>query len=96
MNKKKLKKIIEKFPYWVGSYNSLVAHTFFFIGIFVLSAFGVSFSNILLILTTVVSLEAIYLAIIIQMTVNRHSEHLEDIADDIDDIQEDVEDLTEE
>ena len=52
--------------------------------------FGVSSADILLLLTTIVSLEAIYLAIFIQMTVNRHSEELEEVSEDIEEIQEDV------
>lgn len=45
----------------------------------------------MLILTTAVSLEAIYLAIFIQMTVNRTSESLEEVEEDIEDLQEDIE-----
>src|SRR5688572_26639802 len=52
---------------YIGSPASLVVHTLFFIGIFLLSIFGVEFEQILLILTTLVSLEAIYLAIFIQI-----------------------------
>ena len=40
-------------------------------------------------------MEAIYLAIFIQMTVNRNTESIEDIEEDIEDIQEDVEELSE-
>jgi len=54
---------------------------------------GISASDILLILTTIVSLEAIYLAIFIQMTVNKHSEELEEVSEDIGEIQEDVEEI---
>ena len=43
---------------------------------------------------TIVSLEAIYLAILIQYTVNRHSETLEEVAEDIEDVAEDVEEVT--
>jgi cell division protein FtsL len=55
----------------------------------------VTIDKILLILTTAVSLEAIYLAIFIQMTVNRNTQSIEDIEEDIEDIQEDVEELSE-
>jgi chromosome segregation ATPase len=54
-----------------------------------------SLDHILLILTTAVSLEAIYLAIFIQMTVNRHSQSLADVEEDIEDLGEEVEDLGE-
>lgn len=64
---------------------------------------GISSEDVLLILTTVVSLEAIYLSIFIQMTVNQHaaeleevSEDIEEIQKDVDEIQEDVEDIQEE
>ena len=68
-------------------------HTIFFIAIFCLRFLGISASDILLILTTIVSLEAIYLAIFIQMTVNKHSEELEEVSEDIGEIQEDVEEI---
>ena len=45
----------------------------------------------LLVLTTVVSLEAIYLAIFIQMSVNKSHEHIEDLKEDVTEIQEDIE-----
>ncbi len=87
----------------LGSGASLILHTLFFIGIFSLLFFGISLEKILLILTTAVSLEAIYLALFIQMSVNRQtaelravSEEVEEISHDIDEIQEDVEDLAEE
>ncbi len=74
---------------------SIVLHTIFFIGIFTLRFFGFSSSDVLLILTTLVSLEAIYLSIFIQMTVNRHAEELEEVAEDIDEIQHDVDEIQE-
>jgi len=80
---------------WVGTPYSLVVHTILFIGIFGLKWFGFGIDQILLILTTALSLEAIYLSILIQMTVNRNTQSLEAVEDDIEDIQEDVEDLEE-
>ena len=56
---------------------------------------GFSSSDILLILTTIVSLEAIYLSIFIQMTVNRHAQELEEVSEDIEEIQENVEEIQE-
>lgn len=79
----------------LGSSTSLLIHTFLFIGIFSLRWFGSSVEQILLILTTIVSLEAIYMSIFIQMTVNRHSEGLIAVQEDIEDIQEDVEEISE-
>lgn len=88
--RKKFEDFSTKITKWVGSPQSIVVHTIFFILMFCLRFFGVSSSDVLLILTTVVSLEAIYLSIFIQMTVNKHSEELEEVSEDIDEIQEDV------
>lgn len=49
----------------------------------------------LLALTTIVSLEAIYLAIFIQMTVNRQAIELAEVSEDVEDIQEDIEEIQE-
>lgn len=83
-----LEKISFKLTDWVGTPVSLVIHTLFFAGIFALRKFGLTTDYLLLILTTVVSLEAIYLSIFIQMTVNRNTESLEEVEEDIEDIQE--------
>lgn len=83
-----LEKISIKLTDWVGTPLSLIVHTFFFVGIFALKIFGVTTDYLLLILTTAVSLEAIYLSIFIQMTVNRATESLEEVEEDIEDIQE--------
>ena len=85
----------QKLTHWIGTPQSIIFHTSFFIGIFVLILFGVGIDKVLLILTTAVSLEAIYLSIFIQMTVNRTTQSLAGVEKDIDDIQEDVEDLGE-
>ncbi len=83
----------KKLTKWIGSPQSIIVHTIFFIGIFCLRFFDVAAGDILLILTTLVSLEAIYLSIFIQMTVNKHSEDLEEVSDDIEEIQEDVDEI---
>lgn len=81
---------------WVGSPASLILHTLVFGGFFLLVVFGLlELETMLLILTTVVSLEAIYLAIFIQMTVNMNTESLREVEEDIDEIQEDVEEINE-
>lgn len=81
---------------WVGSPASVVVHTLAFIASF----WGVfmgwfPFEEMLLILTTIVSLEAIYLSIFIQMTINYTTQEIEDISEDIEEIQEDVGELQE-
>lgn len=89
----RLESLSYKFTSWVGTPLSVIVHTILFIGIFALGAVGFDTNTILLILTTAVSLEAIYLAIFIQMTVNRSVEHIESVEENVEDIQEDVEGL---
>ena len=80
----------------IGSIPSLIAHSLAFILAFLLPIFGwLSFDKMLLVLTTVLSLEAIYLAIFIQMSVNRSNENIEDLKEDVGEIQEDIEDIQE-
>lgn len=79
----------------VGSPASLLVHTVLFAGAFTLPFFGVDFDRVLLVLTTIVSLEAIYLALFIQMTVNRNTASLAVVEEEIDEIQEDVAEITE-
>jgi len=57
--------------------------------------FGVPFGTVLLFLTTIVSLEAIYLSIFIQMSVNKATKDIEYIQEDVEDIQEDVDEIQE-
>ena len=94
MNAKHINMTSSRFITWIGSTHSLIIHTFLFAGIFVLYFFGVPTEEILLILTTAVSLEAIYLSIFIQISINRNSANLEKVEKDIDEIQEDVEDIS--
>jgi uncharacterized protein YoxC len=87
---------IERAIVWVGSSASLVLHTIVFIVFFAVSIMGlVGWNLMLLILTTVVSLEAIYLAIFIQFSVNRQSASLKGVEEDVETIQENVEELGE-
>lgn len=82
---------------WVGSPSSILAHTVFFAVCFVAAYIGlIPFDRMLLVLTTVVSLEAIYLAIFIQISINSANEAIQEIEKDVDEIQEDVEEMTEE
>ena len=86
---------VEKVTSWVGSVSSLVIHTVVFASSFLLAVSGlVPWSFMLLVLTTVLSLEAIYLAIFIQMTVNRQALELAEVSEDVGDIQEDIQEIT--
>jgi methyl-accepting chemotaxis protein len=85
---------VEKIITGVGSVTSLAVHTVLFLLSFLLSVIGiVSFDRMLLVLTTVLSLEAIYLAIFIQMTVNRQGRELAEVSEGVEDLQEDIEEI---
>jgi peptidoglycan hydrolase CwlO-like protein len=86
----------------IGSIWSVIIHTLLFVSAFILILFGVDLERVLLVLTTIVSLEAIYLSIFIQMSVNHQSKALasvekeiDEIAEDVEEIQEDVEEIAE-
>lgn len=93
--KNNLESIAVKITEGVGSIWSVVAHTFIFLFFIILIILGYNADKVMLVLTTIVSLEAIYLSLFIQMTVNKHTEDIAEIAEDVDDIQEDIEDIQE-
>lgn len=81
---------------WIGSMASILVHTFVFAFVFILGLTNyASWDTLLLVLTTVVSLEAIYLSIFIQMSVNQNTESLHEVEIDIDEIQKDVDEIQE-
>ena len=91
-----LEKVTDGVMLWIGSIPSLIVHSIVFATAFLMPVFGiVSVDKMLLVLTTVLSLEAIYLAIFIQMSVNRSQEHIDDIREDIEEIQDDIEEISE-
>jgi uncharacterized protein YoxC len=80
----------------VGSPTSIIVHSLLFAASFGLADYGlVSFDRMLLILTTIVSLEAIYLSIFIQMTINFTTEDIEEVSEDIEEMQEDIGEIQE-
>ncbi|MEK7228264.1 MAG: hypothetical protein AAB681_02830 [Patescibacteria group bacterium] len=94
-NKIKLEKSADRATKWIGSTNSLIVHTIIFAVAFALAFLGLGLDRVLLVLTTIVSLEAIYLSIFIQMSVNKNTKDIESIQEDVEDIQEDIEDIEE-
>ncbi len=88
-----LEKLAIRWTKSIGSPLSIIIHTILFIGIFTLQIFGINFDKILLILTTIVSLEAIYLAIFIQMSVNLNTVRLTEVSEDVGEIQEDIDEI---
>lgn len=82
---------VEAVTRWVGSLSSIILHTIAFTTALLFGALHIfSWDGILLVLTTVVSLEAIYLAIFIQMSVNQNTESLREVEEDVDEIQKDI------
>lgn len=80
----------------IGSLSSLLIHTALFTAILLIGTFHIlSWDTVLLVLTTGVSLEAIYLAIFIQMSVNHQSKVIQDVEQDVDEIKEDVDEIQE-
>lgn len=95
-DKHRLQKTALSVTRWVGSPASIVVHTVVFAASFAAVWLELlPFDRMLLVLTTIVSLEAIYLAIFIQMTINVQSEALEEVEQDIDEIQEDIDEIQE-
>ena len=81
---------------WIGSPQSIFIHTVLFAVSFTASMTGIiTFDRMLLVLTTIVSLEAIYLSIFIQMTINYTTASIREVGEDIEEIQEDVGELQE-
>lgn len=83
--------IVERLTRWIGSLASVAVHTAVFLFAFLLGIFHVAaWDTVLLMLTTVVSLEAIYLAIFIQISINQNTESLREVEEDVDEIQKDI------
>lgn len=79
----------------IGSIWSVIIHTVIFVVSFSLVLFGIPFDRVLLVLTTILSLEAIYLSIFIQMSVNHQARAIASVEKDIDEISHDVEEIAE-
>ncbi len=94
--KDRVHKIALKITRLIGSPGSIIVHTFLFVGSFIAVLTGwLHLDRMLLVLTTIVSLEAIYLAIFIQMTINLTTESIEEVSEDIEEMQEDIGELQE-
>lgn len=78
----------------IGSIWSVIIHTILFGTAFISILLGAELDRVLLILTTIVSLEAIYLSIFIQMSVNHQAKAIASVEKEIDEIAEDVEEIS--
>lgn len=76
---RKVEDFVLKLARWIGSVQSLIIHTILFTGIMSLVLFGIKSTQVLLILTTLGTMEAVYLGIIIQISINRQTAELEDV-----------------
>jgi low affinity Fe/Cu permease len=85
-----------KITKWIGSPVSVLVHTIIFVLCLGAGLLGfVQFEQMLLILTTIVSLEAIYLSLFIQMSVNMANQSIDEVEQNIDEIQKDVDEIQE-
>lgn len=91
----KVEKLATYIMEWIGSTISILIHSIIFLIFIALSLFSPYTQEFLLILTTVVSLEAIYLSIFIQMSMNTHGKKLNELQEGVEEIQEDVEEIQE-
>lgn len=91
---KKLEKIPIRITNWLGTTISLLVHTIVFGSALLLPLLGFDTDKVLLAVTTVLSFEAIYLAIFIQMTVNRNMASLKEVQKDVEEISKDVEEIS--
>jgi uncharacterized membrane protein len=80
----KIAQAVETMIVWVGSIPSLIIHTVAFVAFFAIAILHwVAWDTMFLVLTTVVSLEAIYLSISIQFSVNRQAASLKEVEEDV-------------
>ncbi len=79
----KLQRAALNITHWIGSPQSILIHTtLFVIGFSTVLLNVLPLDTLLLILNTIVSLEAIYLALFIQLTVNYTTETIEEVGFD--------------
>lgn len=81
---------------WIGTPQSIILHTIFFTVVLLWALFDETRRyNILLVLTTIVSLEAIYQMLFLQLTVNQQGKELTEVKTAMDEVQESVESVQE-
>jgi len=83
MNRLDLERLSDAIAEALGSTISILVHTLCFLGAFALHLLGVEMQAILLIITTIVSLEAIYLAIFIQRSTLAQTRRMEEALGDL-------------
>jgi hypothetical protein len=79
----------------ISNPQSILYHSLFFILIFVLTLFDISFNDVMLILTTIVSLEAIYLSLLILLIQHYHEQKLDNHSQKLDNLSTSLKDTIE-
>ncbi len=92
-NPTKLEKISYKLAKLIGSPFCLVLHIALFGGFFILRSLGIIPNAVLIMLATVVGLEAIFLIIFVQMSVKNNTKSLIQLQEKIDQIQQEEEEV---
>jgi len=88
--------IAKKITQWIGTPQSIIVHTIFFVCMLTWFIFDVpKRDHILLLLTTIVSLEAIYQMLFLQLTVNRQGVELTEVKSAMEEVNETVEEMQE-
>ncbi len=93
----KILDLLIKIPENIGTPISLLVHTLIFLIFLSLPflGFGLQSEQVNIFFTTLLSLEAIYLAIFIQMSVNLSNQTIQDLSEDIDDLSGDIDEIGE-
>jgi uncharacterized membrane protein (DUF106 family) len=93
---KKMHKAALSLTRWIGSPQSIIVHTIIFGATVILMFLHIfPLDLVLLVFTLIISLEAIYLSLFIQLAVNYQAESIAEVGQDIDEIQEDVGEIQE-
>lgn len=88
--------IAKKITQWIGTPQSIILHTIFFIGMLTWFLFDITErDHILLVLTTIVSLEAIYQMLFLQLTVNLQGKDLTEVKSSVEEVNETIEEMQE-
>lgn len=77
---------------WIGSPSSLLFHTALFIGFFTLRYFGIIGEYVFSLLIATMCLEAIYLAIFVQLIVKKNCKNLQHMQESINEVSQEEKD----
>lgn len=78
---------------WIGTTSSLLLHSIVFLIFMILIISGYQTQTVMLVLTTGLSIEAIYLAIFIQISLNKNNKILEEVCEEVVELKEEENDV---